>query len=140
MMTTYGMVPGSRTLRFRSSSPRSPGFVTIVLLPGFLRLQWRSSQPGVRGFILLRPKPVTVTRSNWDLIRMEGAPRVGGNMVVASGPRNLGLGQVLETDPSSKVSLRDENTGEIEVEPGTRLRMFAEKPGSKNLVMERGTI
>jgi len=47
---------------------------------------------------------------------------------------------VLETDASSKASLKDGNTGEIEVEPGTRLRMFSGKSGAKSLVLERGTI
>src|SRR6266700_660547 len=141
----------STLARLRHNRPAS-GFPEIAVAEQPARRAWFLAWPqwaaaaaavliiATVGFILLRPKPVTVTRSNWDLIRMEGAPRVGGNMVVASGPRNLGLGQVLETDPSSKVSLRDENTGEIEVEPGTRLRMFAGKSGSKNLVLERGTI
>ena len=92
------------------------------------------------GFLWLRTRPVVVTRSNWDVTRLGGAPRVEGKTIAVSGPRNLGLGQVLETDPSSKASLRDENTGEIEVEPGTRLRVFASKSGSKRLALERGTI
>lgn len=93
------------------------------------------------GFIVLRPKPVAVTRSDWDVTRMEGAPRVGGKTIAAaSGTTNLGLGQVLETGPSSKASLRAENTGEIEVEPGTRLRVLTSSSGSKHLALERGTI
>ena len=60
--------------------------------------------------------------------------------MAAAETRNLGLGQVLETDPSSKASLRDANTGEIEVEPGTRLRVFAGNSGSKRVRLERGTI
>ena len=92
------------------------------------------------GFLLLRTRPVVVMRSNWDVTRVGGAPRVEGKTMAASETRNLGLGQVLETDPSSKASLRDANTGEIEVEPDTRLRVFAGNSGSKRLTLERGTI
>jgi hypothetical protein len=93
------------------------------------------------GFLLLRPSPVAITRSDWDVTSTEGSPRVGGKALVsASGTTNLGLGQVLETSASSKASLRAENTGEIEVEPGTRLRIVASKSGPARLTLERGTI
>src|SRR5437764_14674843 len=92
------------------------------------------------GFLLLRTRPVVVMRSNWDVTRVGGAPRVEGKTIAASETRNLGLGQVLETDPSSKASLRDANTGEIEVEPGTRLRVFAGNSGPNRVRLERGTI
>ncbi len=134
-------------LRHNCPAPEFPEIATIVQPARRARFlawpQWAAAVAAVLlvaavGFILLRPE--AVTRSNWDVTRVEGTPQVGGMTIAASDPRNLGLGQVLETDPSSKASLRDENTGEIEVEPGTRLRMFAGKSGSKNLVLERGTI
>src|SRR5258708_2953539 len=126
-------------LRHNRPGPEFPEIATLAqparrarFLAFPLWSQWAAAAAAVLviaavAFILLRPKSVPVTRSNWDVTRVAGAPRVGGNMIAPSGPRNLGLGQVLETDPFSKASLRDENTGEIEVEPSTRLRMFVGK-------------
>src|SRR5437764_2225908 len=119
---------------------RRARFLSLPLWP-----QWAAAAAALlvitaTGLIVLRPGPVAVTRSNWDITRVGGAPRVEGKTITAAEPWNLGLGQVLETDASSKASLKDKNTGEIEVEPGTRLRVLAGNSGSKRLTLERGTI
>jgi hypothetical protein len=124
-----------------SAPPASRG--RFLALP--LWMQWAGAAAAILvitavGFLWLRPKPMAAPPSNWDVTRVGGAPRVEGKTIAASETRNLGLGQVLETDPSSKASLRDEKTGEIEVEPDTRLRVFAGNSGSKRLRLERGTI
>jgi FecR protein len=57
-----------------------------------------------------------------------------------SGAENLGVGQVLETDSVSKASISVVETGEIEVEPRTRLRLLKSGSGVQRLALERGTI
>jgi hypothetical protein len=47
---------------------------------------------------------------------------------------------VLETDSTSRVKIRAEQTGEIDVEPGTRLRVLASRPGLQRLELQKGTI
>ena len=50
------------------------------------------------------------------------------------------MGQILETDPLSRASLQADDTGQIEVEPSTRLRLLAMNAGLKRVALDRGTI
>jgi FecR protein len=77
----------------------------------------------------------------WDVTRVEGAPQVGRHKIeAAQRTGKLGQGQVLETDKASRAVMRFEATGEIEVEPGTRVRLVKSSSGIKRLSLERGTI
>lgn len=77
----------------------------------------------------------------WDVTRVEGTPQVGRHKIdIVQSTGKLGLGQVLETDKSSRAVMRFETTGEIEVEPATRLRLVKSNSGTKRLSLERGTI
>jgi hypothetical protein len=90
--------------------------------------------------MLSRNKPVPVERSEWNVTNMEGAARLGGQTISAARAQNLGVGQLLETDNASKVSIHADETGEIEVAPGTRLRLIEGSSGIKRVDLERGTI
>jgi FecR protein len=95
----------------------------------------------VAGLMLSRSKPARIERSEWNVTNMEGAASVGGETIhAAGGTENLGVGQFLETDGASKATLQAEATGEIELEPGTRLRLLSSRSGIKRLELERGTI
>src|SRR6202021_4016822 len=52
----------------------------------------------------------------------------------------LRIGQVLQTDQQSRASLRAEKIGQIEMEPGTRLRLVNMGAGAKRIALDRGTI
>jgi len=52
----------------------------------------------------------------------------------------LGVGQILETDPQTRASLQADDTGQIEVEPSTRLRLLSMSAGLKRIALDRGTI
>ncbi len=93
------------------------------------------------GLMLWRSNPVPVARSEWNVTSLQGAPRLAGEAVKAgAGTGNLGVGQLLETDARSRASIRAEETGEVQVEPGTRLRVVRSGSGMKRLSLERGTI
>jgi hypothetical protein len=86
-----------------------------------------------------RPAPVTV--AGWNVSRMEGTPRIGREAISGNkGMSRLGVGQVLETDPQSRASLQSSDTGQIEVEPSTRLRLLSMNDGLKRVALDRGTI
>lgn len=95
---------------------------------------------------IYRTKPAPVVSSEWNVRSVQGSPRLAGKALNATvgggdtGAGNLGVGQVLETDETSTASLRAEETGEIQVEPGTRLRLVKGRSGQKRLTLERGTI
>jgi hypothetical protein len=91
--------------------------------------------------ILSLVKPAPVERSAWNLTNLEGAASVGGKRIQAThGNESLGVGQLLQTDGGSKVTLHEETTGEIELEPGTRLRLAKSQAGINRIELERGTI
>jgi len=78
---------------------------------------------------------------SWDVARLEGTPRVGWHSLgEKSGPGKLGIGQTLVTDSSSRASITLDETGRVEVDGGSRLRLVTNGPGRKRLSLERGTI
>src|SRR6266403_1292542 len=92
-------------------------------------------------FLVLRVKPTGNAGPSWAVARLEGAPRIGWHsMGEKSGPVKLGIGQTLVTDSSSRATITLDETGRIEVDAGSRLRLVANGPGRKRLSLERGTI
>lgn len=90
---------------------------------------------------LARSKPVPVAHSEWNVTSLQGAPRLAGEAIKRGAQiENLGVGQLLETDAASKASIHADRTGEIQVEPGTRLRVVTSGAGMNRLSLERGTI
>jgi FecR protein len=86
-------------------------------------------------------KPVPTTVAGWDVSRLAGAPRIGSQSIGGKeGTSRLGIGQILETDDQSRASLQAEDTGRIEVDPGTRLRLLTMAAGLKRIALDRGTI
>jgi FecR protein len=78
---------------------------------------------------------------SWEVARLEGTPRVGWHSLgEKSGPGKLGIGQTLVTDSSSRASITLDETGRVEVDGGSRLRLVTNGPGHKRLSLERGTI
>ncbi len=91
-------------------------------------------------FLVYLRKPVPVNVAGWDVSRVEGTPRIGPSVISGKEISHLGIGQVLETDDRSRVSLRAENIGQIEVEASTRLRLLTMSAGLKRIALDRGTI
>jgi hypothetical protein len=109
--------------------PRFAVAAAVLLVVAAVSLVW------------LRSRPDADPRMAWDVTRVEGTPQVGQTKINAvQGMGKLGLGQVLETDNASKAVMRFEATGEIEVEPATRVRLVKSSAGMKRLALERGTI
>jgi hypothetical protein len=77
----------------------------------------------------------------WDVARLEGAPRVGSEAIRGnSGVGKLRVGQTLVTDDSSRAAITFDETGRVEVDQSSRLRLVTSGPGHKRLSLERGTI
>ena len=93
-------------------------------------------------YYFLRPHtaPVDLVPA-WEVARLEGAPSVGSkHMSATSGDTKLGVGQTLVTDGTSRASITLDETGRVEVDAGSRLRLVSNGPGRKRLSLERGTI
>ncbi len=92
-------------------------------------------------FYYLRPNPVVEKGPSWEVARLVGTPRVGSKKIGANaGVGKLGVGQLLETDSSSRATITLDETGRVEVDAGSRLRLVTNAPGRKRLSLERGTI
>ncbi len=140
--------------RFRHDKP-APSFEQIADVHpakqrgSFFSLRW-SYQLGavaavlvvaVAAFFLLRPSPAENFGPAWDVARLEGTPRVGWHSIgEKTGPGKLRIGQTLVTDSSSRAAITLDETGRVEVDGGSRLRLVANGPGRKRLSLERGTI
>jgi hypothetical protein len=86
-------------------------------------------------------KLALVAEAGWDVSRVAGAPRIGEKTISGKeGRSRLSVGQMLETDHQSRASLQADDTGQIEVEPGTRLRLLTMGAGLKRIALDRGTI
>jgi|SRR5579859_309981 len=96
---------------------------------------------GVATFLVIRARNVANSGPAWEIARIEGAPRVGWHSLSASSETaKLKVGQTLVTDNSSRASITLDETGQIEVDPSSRLSVVASGPNRKRLSLERGTI
>jgi len=92
-------------------------------------------------FLVIRVRQEKYSGPVWEIARIEGAPRVGWHSLNAnSESAKLKVGQTLVTDNSSRASITLDETGRIEVDPASRLRVVASGPNRKRLSLERGTI
>jgi FecR protein len=140
--------------RFRQNQP-APAFDQLAEIRpakqrrNFFNLRWEYQLGAVAAslllvvtaFLLMRQKSGRNPGPSWDVVRLEGAPRVGWHPLgEKSGPGKLGIGQTLVTNGSSRASITLDDTGRVEVDPGSRLRLVTNGPGRKRLSLERGTI
>ena len=90
-------------------------------------------------FLMHRTKPSTLL--GWDVSEVQGAPRIGRKTLSSNeGTSRLAIGEMLETDSQSRASLQEDDTGKIQVDPSTRLRLLSMASGMKRIALDRGTI
>src|ERR671925_186802 len=96
---------------------------------------------GVATFLVFRARNASNSGPAWEIARIEGAPRVGWHSLSPnSETAKLKVGQTLVTDNTSRASITLDETGRIEVDPASRLRVVTSGPNRKRLSLERGTI
>jgi hypothetical protein len=131
--------------KFRYDSP-APVFPEII--PRRHRIRWipifaaaTAAAVVVVTILTHERKSVPIVVAGWSVSGVTGTPRVGTRAIrVNEGAGRLGVGQVLETDQQSRARLQAEQIGQIEVEPGTRLRLLSMGTGLKRIALDRGTI
>ncbi len=84
------------------------------------------------------PLPPTVAPASWEVARLAGNPRIGSNSIGETG--RLAVGQLLETDGSSRANITVGKIGEVEVEPSSRVRLVEARATENRLALDRGTI
>lgn len=82
-------------------------------------------------------QPSTPIRSpHWDVRAVAGSPVIGSRPI--AGWDKLAIGEWLETDSASRAQLLVGDFGEIDVAPGTRLRLMEATTASQRLALETG--
>jgi hypothetical protein len=137
--------------RFRHDHP-APVFPVIEPQRRWLPFGWRLRPVlafavtaallliGLAIFLTRENRPLQMAETGWEISGVSGTPRIGQKNISANGISRLGVGQMLETDGSSRANLQAEGVGEVEMEPGTRLRLIAMNSGQKRIALDRGTI
>src|SRR5229473_5255548 len=140
--------------RYRHNQP-APAFDQVAEIPRvkapkrFFNLRSSFQLAAVAATLLLAVTMFFVVRQradrnlgpSWEVARLEGTPRIGWHSLgEKSAPGKLGIGQTLVTDSSSRASITLDETGRVDVDAGSRLRLLANGPGHKRLSLERGTI
>jgi len=96
---------------------------------------------GVSTFSVMHSKRIRDSGPAWDVARLEGSPRIGWHaMGAAAGSAKLAVGQTVVTNSTSRASITLDETGRVEIDPGSRLRLLASGRGRSRLSLERGTI
>lgn len=113
------------------SSVRHLAAAAIVVLAAtaslFLSFRWTATPPD--------------TSSGWSVSNLQGGPQIGSQILSADrSAAKLRVGQTLTTDSSSRASLSENELGEIQVEPNTRLRLLQSGPERKRIQLDVGTI
>jgi len=74
----------------------------------------------------------------WEVVRLEGAPRVGSAAIARTG--RLSVGGWVVTDEGSRAEIRIGTIGEARIDPGTRVRLVRADLTDHRLLLERGTL
>lgn len=78
---------------------------------------------------------------SWDVANLEGAPQIGAQSISSNqSPAKLYVGQTLTTNSSSRASLSEDDLGQIQIDPNSRVRLLQSGPNHKRLQLDVGTI
>ena len=75
-------------------------------------------------------------KGSWLVRRLDGKPRIGSETIAQNG--QLGIGEWLETDESSRAQIAVGSIGNVEIDQNTRVRLLANEPTEHRLELARG--
>ena len=82
--------------------------------------------------------PSTGMPTSWEVAALSGEPRIGAARITEKG--RMAIGQLLETDATSRATIKVGQIGQVEVEPDSRIRLVNIAPRDQHLALDRGTI
>ncbi len=95
----------------------------------------------ISAVISSRPFPPLAPAPEWEVARLEGTPLVGAHAIEGVGAKGkLEVGQLLVTNTESRAAITVAEIGEIQVDPGTRVRLLQTLRERKRIALEEGTI
>jgi hypothetical protein len=83
--------------------------------------------------------PRTATeKTSWQAVRMEGSPLVNGRAV--GDPANIYTGQRIETDATSRVEVRSDFVGQVQLEPNSEMYVKESRENRQLFSLRRGVL
>ena len=76
------------------------------------------------------------SKAAWQVQRLDGAPRIGSKRIGQEG--QLGVGEWLETDGSSRAQIAVGSIGRVDIDENTRVRLLETEPTEHRLELARG--
>jgi hypothetical protein len=74
----------------------------------------------------------------WNVARLGGAPRIDSQAI--GDASKLGVGQLLETDATSRAQIDVATIGQVQIDPNSRVRLLETNPEEHRLELERGRL
>jgi hypothetical protein len=117
---------------------------------GFLELIWPRRLAAIAavaalailgGVLSFRKDAPTVPRAGWEVVQLEGTPKIGVLSMQGNGAKGkLEVGQLLVTNANSRANITVAEIGELQVDPGSRVRLLQTSRDQKRIFLEEGTI
>ena len=85
-----------------------------------------------------RVAPTPALKTTWQAVRTAGSPRVNGQAV--GDPADVYTGQRIETDASSRVEIRSDFVGQVELEPNSEMVVKESRENRQLLSLRRGVL
>lgn len=124
------------------SAPKfGEGFLSLIWPRRFAAIAAVAMLVVLSGVISFRKISPVASRPGWEVAQVEGAPTIGFRSIQGPGAKGkLEVGQLLITNANSRASITVAEIGEIEVDPGSRVRLLQTSRDHKRIFLEEGTI
>lgn len=125
-----GLLPLA-SLRFASTWRFQMAAAAALLLIAGVAALWIYNSSRVVG-----PIQPDGPKGSWLVRRLDGTPRIGSETISQNG--QLGIGEWLETDGSSRAQIAVGSIGNVDIDQNTRVRLLANEPTEHRLELARG--
>ena len=88
--------------------------------------------------VVLWLQPARPAGGQWNVARLGGAPRIDSRAIGEAS--KLGVGQLLETDGTSRAQIDVATIGRVQIDPNSRVRLLETNPEEHRLELERGRL
>ncbi|HLM24111.1 MAG TPA: zf-HC2 domain-containing protein [Pyrinomonadaceae bacterium] len=105
--------------------------IVLLLLSGLTAFFVYNARIPSRG-----PEIASTAKPFWVVKRLDGTPKIGSEQIANNG--QLGVGEWLETDGSSRAQIAVGSIGNVDIDQNTRVRLLQTEPTEHRLELARG--